>query len=285
MDPNYALAHTQLGYAYAWTAVQFEENPVLLEGAKQEIGIAEKIDPQLAEIHVVRAFILWSQYEGQQIEAAIREQRLAQQLDPNGDHIELAAIYYHIGLEEQAAKEAELALERDPTSNYVKQVYVDSYVLTSRPEQGLAASQRLFNKGPDLGYYLDMRMLKEAAPLVKQNYERYPFDASAQKGRALLLALQGKHQEAQAAVPSIVEKAQKSKSYHHLTYDIARIYALGGNSEKAMEWLRVTVKEGFPCYTLFLRDSFLDRIRQSPAFIQFMAEMKQRWEGYQREFG
>jgi hypothetical protein len=48
---------------------------------------------------------------------------------------------------------------------------------------------------------------------------------------------------------------------------------------------RITVKEGFPCYTLFARDSFLDPIRKDQAFIQFMTEMKTRWEGYRREFG
>ena len=60
---------------------------------------------------------------------------------------------------------------------------------------------------------------------------------------------------------------------------------LGGKSEEALKWLRITVKEGFPCYTLFARDSFLDAIRKDPAFIQFMVEMKTRWEGYRREFG
>jgi len=98
-------------------------------------------------------------------------------------------------------------------------------------------------------------------------------------------ALQGKHIEAQAAIPSILKKARRNRGYHHLTYDIARTYALGGKSEEALKWLRVTVQEGFPCYPLFARDPSLDLIRETPAFKQFLAEMKRRWEGYQREFG
>jgi hypothetical protein len=97
--------------------------------------------------------------------------------------------------------------------------------------------------------------------------------------------LQGKHAEAEAAVPSILKRERRYRGYHHGTYNIARIYALGGRSQEALKWLRVTVQEGFPCYLLFLRDSMLDRIRRDPAFLQFMAEMKTRWEGYQREFG
>ena len=82
-----------------------------------------------------------------------------------------------------------------------------------------------------------------------------------------------------------MEKVRRDKAYHHFTYDIARIYALDGKREEALKWLRTTVKEGFPCYTLFARDTFLDPIRKDPAFIQFMTEMNPRWEGYRREFG
>ena len=35
---------------------------------------------------------------------------------------------------------------------------------------------------------------------------------------------------------------------------------------------------------LFERDPFLNRIRQTPEFIQFMAEMKAQFERYKREF-
>ena len=128
-------------------------------------------------------------------------------------------------------------------------------------------------------------MVKEAAPLVEQEYQKDPGSPWKFGNQVLLLALQGKHQEAQAAVPSILKRERRYRGYHHGTYNIARIYALGGKSEEALKWLRVTVKEGFPCYPLFARDSFLDPIRKDPAFIQFMAEMKTRWEGYQREFG
>ena len=82
----------------------------------------------------------------------------------------------------------------------------------------------------------------------------------------------------------MMEKVRRDKAYHHFTYDIARIYALDGKAEEALKWLRITVEEGFPCYTLFARDSFLDPIRKDPAFIQFMTEMKTRWESYRREF-
>lgn len=39
-----------------------------------------------------------------------------------------------------------------------------------------------------------------------------------------------------------------------------------------------------PNYLLFSRDPHLDRIRNDPEFIQFMAELKGRWERWRVEF-
>ncbi len=285
LDPKYALAHAQLGSTYARTAVFQEDNPSLIEQAKQELAIAETLDPQLAEVHLARYFIEFSQYEGWQVETAMRELRLAQQLDPNVGRIQLADFYSHIGLEKQAVEVLETALQIDPNNDQLKSQFITEYALSARPDEALESRKRFFNRGPDLSYYLDKRMVKEAAPLVEQAYQKDPGSDVARSDQALLLALQGKHQEAEAAVPAILEKLRKNRGYHHFTYSFARIYALGGKSDEALKWLQVTVQEGFPCFPLFERDSFLDPIRKDPDFIRFMAEMRTRWESYQRQFG
>jgi tetratricopeptide (TPR) repeat protein len=158
------------------------------------------------------------------------------------------------------------------------------YAQVARPDEWLALNQRLLNRGPDVRYYLEKRMLKEAAPLVEEDYVRTPDEFAPRRNKALLLALQGKHEEAQAAIPGVMEKVRRDKAYHHFTYTNARIYALGGKSEEALRWLRITAQEGFPCYTLFARDPFLDPIRKDPGFIRFMGEMKTGWDDYRREF-
>src|SRR6185295_10735670 len=50
VDPNYALAHAQLAYAYVWTA-QFIEpaNQKLADLARAEIKRSQELDPYLAE--------------------------------------------------------------------------------------------------------------------------------------------------------------------------------------------------------------------------------------------
>jgi DNA-binding winged helix-turn-helix (wHTH) protein/TolB-like protein len=282
LDHDYAIAHAQLGYAYAQTAVFLEDNPLLIESANQELGIAERLDPDLAEVHAARYFIAFSQYGGWTIEKAIRELRLAQKLNSMVGHSELADLYAHIGLERQANEEFEIALEADPNNDRIKNGHINWFFMTARPDEGLELNKRFYSRGPDISYFLEKKMVNDAAPLVENAYQKEQ-GYTTSINRAILLALEGNHSQAQESIQAILKHSRRNRGYHHLTYIVARIYALGGLSEPAVKWLRVTVDEGFPCYPLFQRDSFLDGIRKDSAFVQFLAEMKTRWEYYQRE--
>ena len=99
------------------------------------------------------------------------------------------------------------------------------------------------------------------------------------------MALQGRHDEAQAYVPQVLQHARVNRSYHHLTYNVARIYAMGGKVEPALKWLQVTAENGFPQYPLFQRDRYLDPLRNDPAFRKWLDGIRVQWEHYQRVFG
>ena len=285
LDANYAIAHAKLGYTYTKVAVFQEDNPTLIEQARQELGIAERIDPQLAEVHLARYFIAFSQYEGWSVNKAMQELRLAQQLDSNAGRAELVDFYAHIGLEEQSRREAELALSLDPSNEEVKSFYINALFISGRPDEASEATKKFFNREPDVRYFIEKRMVKEAEALALKEYQRDPDAVWKFVYQSLVKALQGRHEEAQNTVPVILSKERRYRGYHHDTYNIARIYALGGKSKEALQWLRATVTEGFPHYPLFSRDAYLDPIRQDAEFKQFMEEMKLRWEGYRREFG
>jgi DNA-binding winged helix-turn-helix (wHTH) protein/TolB-like protein len=285
LDAQYALAHARLGYTYTKIAVFQEDNPALIEQAKLELGIAERIDPQLAEVHLARFFIAFSQYEGWSVNKAMRELSLAQQLDPNVGHAQMLDLCSHIGLEDRSTEALNQALKIDPNNEEAKSVYINALLIAARPDDALEASRRLFNREPDVRYLVEKRMVAEAERQIEEEYQRDPSAIWKFVSQVLLKALRGKHEEAEALVPVIMSKERRYRAYHHDTYNIARIYALGGKSQQALKWLRTTVAEGFPHYPLFARDTFLDPIRDDPSFKQFLEEMKQRWEGYVREFG
>lgn len=103
--------------------------------------------------------------------------------------------------------------------------------------------------------------------------------------QGLLLALKGDFGSGKAVIPGIIATLKPNDpSRHHNTYDIACIYALAGDSVEAVKWLKETAATGFPNYPLFERDAYLDRIRQTPEFVQFMADEKAQWEKYRQEF-
>jgi len=287
-DPNFALAHAQLAYAYASLAVfRDPTQPMWAQLAKEEITRAQTLDPQLAETHLARFQLLFSSYEGFQVEAAIREVLLAQQLNPNVGHAELAYLYTHVGLEDLATRELQRAFDIDPTSEFVKGQMLVKFQMGGEYDEWLAAHQRLFPNEP-VGpwYFLGTGRLDEAQKAIEERSAQNPNDIELLPKKAMLSALKGDFQSAEAAIPSILSKHPvKDPIYHHAAYDIACIYALEGKSDEAVKWLREAVATGFLPYPMFERDAYLNRIRQAPEFLQFMVESKARWESYRREFG
>jgi TolB-like protein len=286
-DPNFALAHAQLAYAYATKAIFIEPTePVWVERAREETDRAQALDPQVAETHLARCLLLWSGYEGYQNEAAVRELLLAQQLNPNVGHVNLGSLYNHIGLEDLGARELQRALEIDPTSEFAKSLTLAQYQMVGKYDEWLAAHQKLYPNDPiSAWYFLGKGRLEEAQKAIEELSAEKPDDLELPRQKALLFALKRDFHSAEALIPSILSKHHlKDLNYHHATYDIACIYALEGKSDEAVKWLRETAATGFPCYPLFERDAYLNRIRQAPEFMQFMAEMKAQNERYRREF-
>ena len=82
----------------------------------------------------------------------------------------------------------------------------------------------------------------------------------------------------------MLRNARDNRAYHHVTYNVAAIYALAGDAEEAIKWLRITVETGMPNYPMMVRDPHLGRIRKNTRFIQFLDELKEKWEALSREF-
>ncbi len=125
--------------------------------------------------------------------------------------------------------------------------------------------------------------LDDAQKIIEEDAAKDPAHPALPRVRAMLFALKGDFRAAEALVPLILSKQPvEDLTYHHVTYDIACVYALAGKSDEAVKWLRETAAKGFPCYSLFERDAYLNRIRQTPEFVQFMSEMKAQHERYGR---
>ena len=287
-DRNYALAHAQLAFAYVWTALFIEpSDPKWADLAREEINRSKELSPEVAETHLANALLLWSAYEGYQNDAAIRELLVARQLNPNSSHGELAPIFEHIGLEDQATKELQRALDVDPTSQSLKDLTLILPYLRARADEWFSVFQKVYPGGRLPPWYLLRKgRLDDAQKAIDDRLQRTPNGYDVLMQQALLLALKGDFRGAEARVPAIIARIQlNDQSRHHSTYDAACIYALAGKSAEAVQWLKETAATGFPNYPLFERDPYLDRIRSTPEFIQFMTAEKARWDKSRQEFG
>jgi len=289
IDPNSALAHGKLAFSYAWMAGFVDPGDAKwADLTREEIGICEKLDPNLADSHVANALLFWSAYGNYQIEPAIKELRLAKQLDPNfTGAADLTALYAHAGLDRQAEDELHRAISIDPTSRALKDLqWILPYMRndTDGWRSALPARAELDDQYLAPWYYLHSGGLDRAKVSLDQQLSKMPTDQGLRIRQQLLFALQGNFDQIGAVIPDAIAKTERNENYHHKTLDVACIYALAGNATEALKWLRVTANTGFPNYPLFAREPFLDRIRQSPEFIQFLAEQKAQWEHFEQEF-
>lgn len=67
-------------------------------------------------------------------------------------------------------------------------------------------------------------------------------------------------------------------------YWLAGIYALLGETQPALDWLRRAVALGNVNYPWFERDKNFDSLRADPEYQAIMAGVRQRWEAYKKEF-
>jgi tetratricopeptide (TPR) repeat protein len=228
---------------------------------------------------------LYSGFEGYQGEAAAREVRLANQLNPNVGHGELAYMYNHLGLEDLAARELARALEVDPTSDALKNTALLMYEVQSRYDDYAVDRSVRHDGRSEVWYFMGKGRLDDAQRASDSWAAKRPDDADLPPTKLLLLASKGEFGAAEAEIPAVLARHPlKDPLYHHATYDIACVYALEGKSAEAVKWLRESAVSGYHLYPRYTRDALLNRVRQSPEFIQFLAEMKAENDRYRREF-
>ena len=86
---------------------------------------------------------------------------------------------------------------------------------------------------------------------------------------------------AEADIRTAIVKGRGFIHFHHTAYNIASVYALLRQPERAVYWLHQAAEGGWPCYPYFARDPNLDHIRGDPDFVAFMKQLKRQWERYE----
>jgi len=289
-DPDFAAAQADLAWAYTMRANQFapwDTAAVTRAGLAAERAL--RLDPDLAEAHFARGVLLSSVAGRFAPGPAIQEYRRALELNPNlaRAHQNLGNIYLHRGLLDKAVEEFRATLAIDPANYGATRRLGIVLVYRGQYEEGLRqfrqvppeSNQSLWNYQVAWGL-LYLGREKEASDLMERYLRAHPEDRGGvvTSTRAILEAKRGEATRAAADIRTAIEKGRGFIHFHHTAYNIASVYALLGQPQRALYWLRQAAEGGWPCYPYFARDPNLDHIRSDPELIAFMRQLKAQWE-------
>ena len=284
-DPEFALAHAWLSYVSMNMYYSFDPRSARLEKAEHHCRQALMLDPALPEGHLARAFILWSPAKGFQHADALAALQQVLAARPNFEqaHNRIAGICLHIG----RLREARLAHEQAQRSKpKTRTGNLEFFYLYSgdfaRAEEGGEAWLRERPGAPyALFFHPQPALLTGNLDLAEQ---RLAVALEQLSDEPLITTLQGilharRNQTADAleCVRRALDSPHSFGHTHHTHYQIACVYAVLGETEKAMAWLERSADSGFPCWPFFRIDPHLENLREEPEFKRLVHDLEHKY--------
>jgi DNA-binding winged helix-turn-helix (wHTH) protein/tetratricopeptide (TPR) repeat protein len=285
-DPSFSLAHATLSFVCATRHFEFDPASTWLEKAEFHCRRALEVDPDLAEGHVAKAFLLWGPSKNFQHLEAIAELKRALTLQKNLPHAynRLGTILAHVGLLDRAREMYERGRAFHPqkaVSHSILQVYIWNREYDLAREE--IAAWRGENPGNKYPVYFAPQLAmmtgewKEAKTLLDEAARVLPEEPMIASLRGVFHALTG---EEAAAMKCMTQACASPKSFghaHHTYYQIACILAALGRREVAFEWLERSVSTGFACWPFFLKDTCLQSLRELPEFEVLISSLQAKY--------
>ncbi len=296
LDPEYALAYALYGEACAALFNTGHRSAQWFDKAQESLELAERLDPTLPDLRVTRARIVWTKTFNFPAETALRELKLALQSDP--DHLGAlrlwATITGHVGLFDHMGAAIARRQAADPRDETMIGLGASLEMIEGRPHRALRMLEPVLRLDPNHEEppfwwlqgqaLLAMNRLDEARTSIERTLDRHPDDGLVLSLAALEAAL---HRDATRfrALAKSVEGAIKSELHpHHAWHLIACGESLLHDPSQALYWLRRTCDEGMPCYPWFVRDPWLENLRQDPRGASYLQDLERHHAFFRREF-
>jgi DNA-binding winged helix-turn-helix (wHTH) protein/tetratricopeptide (TPR) repeat protein len=285
-DPGFSLAHAVLSFVCATRHFEFDPASSWLERAEFHCQRALELDPDLAEGHVAKAFLLWGPSKNFQHVEAIGELKRALALQSNQPHAynRLGTILAHIGLLDHAREmygRGRMFHPGKATSHSIVQVYLwnGEYDL-AREEIRAWRAESPRHKYP-IYFAAQPAMLtgdlKEAKILLDEAAELFPEEPLISSLLGVYYALTGKEGKALDCMTTACASPKSFGHAHHSYYQLACILALLGQRESAFGWLERSVSSGFACWPFFLKDPCLKNLRELPGFEVLVSSLQAKY--------
>ena len=276
LDPSFALAHSGLGKAYANRVIKGTGEPGDYEAAKEAFDKALALDPDLLEAR--RHMVLIYLSRGEKARARETAEQLVREApnDP-GVHFQRGVIARLDGEYDKALRCFERMARLSPAEQVVAS-YNRARIFTYQArydealaelEQGAAVepdhplvkafrSQVLFYRGEHV----------KAAEMMEQVLEQQPQLDGIRPIYAAFLSALGFNDEAREQLTDQVK--QTADTDHDVAYWLASAYAMEGQRNDALKWLRRAIELGNENKAWFERDPNWNSMRGDPEYQQII---------------
>lgn len=292
-DSTFAPARAALANAYLEKADLFDPRGEWADKARLSVEMALLLSPDLAEAHLSKGNLLWTSANGFPHAAAYREFRRAADLSPSlsAAHDRLALVYLHVGMVDDALREARDAAALDPLYFWARFRVGMVLVYRGQFQEGAEWLQRLpEDVAPQMrGAFLAEALLQlgrptEAARVLDHLGSRAVGDPLVRARRAVGFAVAGDGIRAREEIAAATALAPGFAHGHHAEYAIGQAYTALGADSLALNWLERAAKDGLPCYPRYAHDPMLRRLRGNPRYGALLRSLQAESERYAREF-
>jgi serine/threonine protein kinase/tetratricopeptide (TPR) repeat protein len=291
IDKNFADAYALLGEFQSFQAANF------VEGAQENMKRAEaaaanavRINPQSSEGWIALGGIYGE--EGREQEA-IRTLRRAVALAPNNGTAwqMLGYAYYYAGLGELAEQAYAKVVELNPSTPQPHWMHARMLLYVGRLDEAEQEMRQLLAKNPDqfkaLAYFGSLLYyqgkLDEAETALERGVQLSGHSSDYTAG-IMAAFLYASRKQKEKIDPRILQINPAAVIDGDQAYWTGGIYALLGDRQHALEWLKRTVALGDVNYPWFVKDKNYDSLRSDPEYQAIMADVRKRWEAYRNEF-
>ncbi len=280
-DPEFALAHAELGYAYLRLGIGGHLRAVVAyEEARTRAGRALSLDETLGLARALSAELgMWSDHDWTGSEIEIQELLSAEPSD-DAAHQCYAHLLEALGRFQPAIDEMRWALDLNPLSTEYETTL--GRILYSARRYNEAVEQLVKTTDRDPCFvdaynwlalaYAEKNMYAQALKMVEK---RIALGGAGITNSALLgcvHAAGGNRGEAERQLVHLKRASRATPAGHH--DELARICARLGEKEAAFEWLTKAIDEISPGAIRLKVDPMFDSLRSDPRFERLLERMR-----------
>jgi len=271
-DPNYALAYAERSEAWTMIGDLTGQRATAYPKARSDAEKAVEIAPALAEAHAalgwVRFFGEWKFAEG------LSELNRAKELSPANPTANdlLARVIVYLGRIDEAERQARQAVELDPLSVATQFNLGRVLFIAGKLDEADAAGRKAAELQPSASsshrWQVLVAVQRGDGEAALREAQLEPDDGFRPFELALAHYVQGDRKAADAALADLVANGRNG-----LAYQIAQVYAVRGETDKAFEWLQIAFDNRDGGTLSLLIDPLLRSLRDDPRYKTLLTKL------------